>query len=248
MLAVTFAFAFGGLACAQTLATDEAKESYSLGASVGKYLSGQIYKQTELGLPVDLELVIAGIVDALHDQSKLTGDETITFLNSRADKLNAIQETVIEKMVEENKGKSEKFLAENKAKKGVVETASGLQYEIVSEGKGITPHEEDVVTIEYTGKLPDGTYFEGSDKEKKTDKFVVMTVVPGLQEGLGLMKEGSEYQFAIPAKLAYGVHGAGPIPPESVILFDIKLVKVEKPGANKEVNPDGQPKKAWPHG
>ncbi|MCD8340119.1 MAG: FKBP-type peptidyl-prolyl cis-trans isomerase [Burkholderiales bacterium] len=248
MLAVTLAFAFGGIACAQALDTDEAKESYSLGASVGNYLSGQIYKQTELGLPVNLDLVIAGVVDALKKEPKLTGEETITFLNSRADKLNALQEAVIEKMVTENKEKSEKYLAENKAKKGVVETESGLQYEVVSEGQGITPHEEDVVTIEYTGRLPDGTYFEGSEAEKKTDKFVVMTVVPGLQEGLGLMKEGAEYKFAIPAKLAYGVHGAGPIPPESVILFDLKLVKVEKPGANKEVNPDGQPKKAWPHG
>ncbi len=248
MLAVTFALAFGGLACAQTLDTDDAKESYSLGASLGNYLSSQIYKQTEIGVPVNMDIVVQGLLDALKNQSKLSDDDLLKYLGTRAEKLNKLNEAARQKFLAEQREKSDKFLAENKVKKGVTETPSGLQYEVISEGQGVMPREEDVVTLEYFGRLADGTVFDGTEAERSKEKFVVMSVVPGLKEGLGLMKEGSEYRFVIPAKLAYGEDGAGPIPPESVLIFDVKLLKVEKPGANSMENPHGQPKKAWPHG
>ncbi len=250
MLLVTLSLVCSGFACAQALDTDEAKEAYSLGASVGIYLSGQIYKQTEMGLPpVNMDLVREGLLDALKSETKLSDEDMVKYLNARAEKLNDLQQAALEKIREERREQSSKFLEENKAKKGVVQTESGLQYEVITEGTGPQPTEIDVVTMEYDGKLIDGTYFEGSETEKKTDKFVVMALVPGLKEGISLMKEGSEYRFVVPAALAYGVDGAGPIPPESALIFDMKLIKVEKPGAHSSSeNPGGQPKKEWPHG
>jgi FKBP-type peptidyl-prolyl cis-trans isomerase FkpA len=267
MLSVAVAFGLAGLACAQGLDSDEAKESYSLGASLGNYVSSQIYKQTQLGAPVNMDLVVQGLTDALKNKSQLKDDEILQQLNARAERLNKLAEAELDKMRAANKKESEAFLAANKAKKGVTSTASGLQYEVIAEGKGNTPKEEDIVTVEYVGKLFNGTEFEGTAKEKKTQQFVVMSLVPGLKEGVSLMKEGSEYRFASPAALAYGADGAGPIPPETALVFDVKLVKIEKPGAHSKGNPhagmpgmpgmQGMPKeapegqsgkKAWPHG
>lgn len=269
VLSLTLALGFSGLACAQALNTDAAKESYSLGASMGNYLSSQIYKQTQMGADVDMDLVVKGVVDALKNKSELNDDEVLKYLNARAERLNKLYEAEVRKVIDQNKKDSEAFLAKNKAKKGVVTTASGLQYEVLTQGSGALPREEDIVTVEYVGKLINGTEFEGTAKEKKSAKFVVMSLVPGFKEGMKLMKEGSEYRFAIPASLAYGEEGAGVIPPESAIIFEVKLVKVEKPGAvsgngmSGMSNPhhgmgmggasggeaQGQSgKKAWPHG
>lgn len=265
LLSLTLAFGLTGLAYAQTLTTPEAKESYSLGASTGKYLSSQIYKQTEMGAPIEMDLVVKGFIDALKNKSELNDDELLKALNARADRLNKLAEAEMQKLKAENKAKSEAFLKSNGAKKGVKTTSSGLQYEVIAQGKGkATPAEEEIVTVEYVGKLADGTPFEGTDEGKKTEQFVVMSLVPGLKEGVSLMKEGDEYRFVIPAALAYGADGAGPIPPETALIFDVKLLKIEKPGAGQAKNPhsgmgmggmmggnphEGQSgKKAWPHG
>ena len=83
-------------------------------------------------------------------------------------------------------------------------TKSGLQYEVLRKGSGATPRIEDVVTVGYTGKLMDGTVFESTYEAKQPARFVVMSIIPGLEEGLKLMKEGAQFRFTIPANLAYG--------------------------------------------
>ena len=90
MLSVALTFVFVGSALAQDM-TPEAKESYSLGASLGNYLSSQAFKQSELGAPVNMDLVVEGLMDALKNKSKLSEEEIVTSLNTRAEKLNQLQ-------------------------------------------------------------------------------------------------------------------------------------------------------------
>ena len=104
----------------------------------------------------------------------------LKFLNSRAEKLNKLDVAAKEKMAKENKAKATKFLAENAKKKGVTVTKSGLQYEVLRKGSGATPRIEDVVTVGYTGKLMDGTVFESTYEAKQPARFVVMSIIPGL--------------------------------------------------------------------
>lgn len=256
MLSVALTFVFVGSAFAQDM-TPEAKESYSLGASLGNYLSSQAFKQSELGAPVNMDLVVEGLMDALKNKSKLSEEEIVTSLNTRAEKLNQLHEAKVKEVKEKNRAESLAYLEKNKKKKGVKVLASGVQYEELKAGTGSSPKEEDVVTMVYVGKLVNGTPFTNAEGTPAEEKDVVMTLIPGFKEGLAQMKEGGKAVFVIPADKAYGENGAGPVPPESALIFEVTLKKVEKPGANKEANqalPAGyppmsgsRPKMAWPH-
>ena len=116
-----------------------------------------------------------------------------------------------------------KFLASNRSSNPkVVETASGLQYEILSPGKGgAKPTDQDVALINYEGKLADGKTF---DKSQQPTPLKVTEVVPGFSEALKLMPKGAKYRFWIKPSLGYGEKAAGPIPPHSVLIFDIEMV------------------------
>ncbi len=113
------------------------------------------------------------------------------------------------------------FLAANRAKPGVVQTASGLQYQVTSPGDGTSPADTDVVLINYIGRLTDGTVF---DRSSQPTPMPVAGVVPGFAEALKLMKKGGKYRFWISAALAYGDRGAGSIPPGATLMFDIDLL------------------------
>ncbi|MDR1173024.1 MAG: FKBP-type peptidyl-prolyl cis-trans isomerase, partial [Bacteroidales bacterium] len=121
------------------------------------------------------------------------------------------------------------FLEENKKKQGVVTLPSGVQYEIVKEGTGAKPTEGDQVNVVYHGTLVDGTMFDSSRERGDTATFNVNGVVPGFKEALTLMNEGSSWKVYIPSELGYGERGAGgQIKPNSVIIFEIDLIKVNK--------------------
>lgn len=122
-----------------------------------------------------------------------------------------------------------KFLAENKSKEGVKETASGLQYIVEKEGTGAQPSATDEVTVHYTGRLLDGTVFDSSVNRGEPATFPLNRVIPGWTEGVQLMKEGAKYTFFIPSDLAYGPQGVpNAIPPHSTLIFDVELIKVNK--------------------
>ena len=121
----------------------------------------------------------------------------------------------------------EAFLAANAKKPGVITTASGLQYQVIKEGTGATPTASSEVKVDYEGKLIDGTVFDSSIKRGEPLTFGLSQVIPGWTEGLQLMKEGAHYRFFIPASLGYGETGAGEaIPPNSTLIFDVTLIKV----------------------
>lgn len=120
------------------------------------------------------------------------------------------------------------FLADNAKKDGVVTTPSGLQYQIVQQGDGPKPTADDVVLVEYDGKLADGTSFDSSAKNGGPATLPVGGLIPGWVEGLQLMNKGSKFKFWIPPELAYGEQGAGGgvIPPNAALAFDVTLIDI----------------------
>lgn len=234
ILSASLALTVSSVAFAQAPQTQIQKESYSMGATLGNVIAGQVYRQTELGAEVDMAAVVQGFNDALKGKTELSDDDMLKILNVRAEQLNKLEEAHLEKVAKANSEKSKAYLAENAKKKGVVTTKSGLQYEVLTEGKGDKPRVEDVVTVNYVGSFIDGKEFENTWQTKEPARFVMMSVIPGLAEGVALMTPGSRYRFTVPAELAYGHDGAGQIPPESALVFDLQLVKVEKVGAHQQ--------------
>lgn len=114
-----------------------------------------------------------------------------------------------------------------------VETPSGLKYAIIEQGTGASPRATDVVTVNYAGRLTDmdGTEFDSSYRRGEPTSFPLNQVIKGWTEGLQLMKVGSVYEFYIPADLAYGERGGGPIPPNAPLLFKVQLISIDTPSA-----------------
>ena len=118
------------------------------------------------------------------------------------------------------------FLEQNKQKDGVMTTESGLQYLILSEGKGNNPTLNDNVTVHYHGTLIDGTIFDSSVDRKQPATFPLNGVIPGWQEALQMMSVGSKWKIFIPSELAYGESGAGAIGPNSTLIFEVELLSI----------------------
>lgn len=148
-----------------------------------------------------------------YDEAKKVVQDFFTELEANAGAMN------------EELGK--KFLEQNAQQEGVKVTESGLQYLVLKEGTGAKPGPNDVVTVHYTGRLIDGTVFDSSVERGEPATFAVGQVIPGWVEGLQLMSEGAAWRLFIPSNLAYGPHGTGPIQPNSTLIFDVQLKKVE---------------------
>jgi FKBP-type peptidyl-prolyl cis-trans isomerase len=130
-------------------------------------------------------------------------------------------------LADENGKKGEAYLAENGAKKGVKTTASGLQYEVLTAGKGKSPKASDTVKVHYRGQLIDGTEFDSSYARNEPVSFPLDGVIPGWTEGLQLMKEGGKGRLVIPSDLAYGPGGMGnAIGPNETLVFEVELLEV----------------------
>jgi FKBP-type peptidyl-prolyl cis-trans isomerase len=130
---------------------------------------------------------------------------------------------------EENKTAGAAFLAENGKKTGIVTTASGLQYEVLTQGKSTKhPSASDLVEVNYEGKLLDGTVFDSSYKRGESISFPLNRVIAGWTEGLQLMTEGAKHRLYIPSDLAYGSRGAGrDIGANATLIFDVELIKIK---------------------
>ena len=202
------------------------KVSYSIGLNIGFNLGKQ-------KVPVNPDALSAGIKDALAGKPQMTEAEV-------KETMTAFEKDMVDKQKvagEKNAADGAKFLEENKKKDGVKTTASGLQYKSLKEGSGAQPKASDTVTVNYRGKLMDGTEFDSSYKRGEPATFPLNGVIKGWTEGLQLMKKGSQYQFTIPASLAYGERspGAG-IPPNSTLVFEVELLDI-KGGADASASP-----------
>lgn len=131
------------------------------------------------------------------------------------------------KGADENIAAGEQLLAENGKREGVQQTASGLQYEVLSAGHGSEhPGARDKVLVHYHGTLADGTVFDSSVQRNEPISFGLNQVIPGWTEGVQLMVEGEKTRFWIPSNLAYGNSRVGNIPPGSLLIFDVELLSI----------------------
>ena len=206
--------------------TKDQKTSYAIGVNFGSQV-----KNDEV--PLEMDAFMKGVRDGMAGENQFTDQQMqeifMQFQMDMQAKQQAKQAQQASQAVEE-KAKGQKFLEENKKDPNVKVTASGLQYKVVTEGKGEKPSATSKVTVKYTGKLIDGTVFDSTDKNNNGDpiSFGLNQVIRGWTEGLQLMSPGSKYIFYIPSDLAYGDQGAGNlIPGGATLIFEIELISFE---------------------
>ena len=211
---------------AANVKTDKQKLSYILGVQVGQGLKAE-------GIELEMDAFSAGIKDMMEGNKPKIDQATAQKLvqDYQQQKQANMAETAAKKQKQ-----ADAFLAKNAKEKGVVVTATGLQYKVLEQGKGKSPTSEDKVVAHYTGKLLDGTVFDSSVERGEPATFPVSGVIKGWQEALPMMKEGAKWQLVIPANLAYGDRGIGNIiGPNEALMFDIELVSIETADATKAI-------------
>ncbi|MDZ3823087.1 MAG: FKBP-type peptidyl-prolyl cis-trans isomerase [Pseudoxanthomonas sp.] len=206
---------------AQDLTTDKQKVSYMVGMDLGRNL-------TQIQDELDVAILVQGLQDTLAGRpTKLTEEQANEVKQGFMQKLQAraVEERTAQAAA--NRSEGEAFLAENKNKPGVRSTDSGLQYQVITEGRGAKPAATDRVRVHYTGTLLDGTKFDSSVDRGTPAEFALNGVIPGWTEALQLMSVGSKYKLFIPSELAYGENGTpGPIGPNATLIFEVELLEI----------------------
>ncbi len=200
----------------------------SISYSIGLFMA-QSLKQNGM-TDLNSALVTQGLQDAMKGgATRLSMEQASTIMNAYQQKQFATKNAESMKESAENKKIGDEFLANNKAKAGVMTTASGLQYSVEKEGTGPKPTATDRVKVHYTGKLLDGSEFDSSVKRGEPAEFGVTQVIKGWTEALQMMPVGSKWKLFIPSDLAYGDRGAGAdIKPGSTLVFDVELLDIVK--------------------
>ncbi|WP_417617145.1 FKBP-type peptidyl-prolyl cis-trans isomerase [Oceanisphaera sp.] len=222
---------------APELTSFEDKSAYAIGLSMGRYIGSTLEKQQELGVALDNDIILSGVRDGFSDKGQMSDEEIQTALTAYDEHINELIEAQAKEQAAATLEEGNKFLEENAKKEGVIVTDSGLQYEVLTEGEGAKPNAEDVVTVHYTGTLVDGTTFDSSVERGEPASFPLNQVIPGWTEGVQLMPVGAKYKLVIPAELGYGEAGAGSIPGNSVLIFDVELLDIKSADAPQSSEP-----------
>jgi FKBP-type peptidyl-prolyl cis-trans isomerase FkpA len=208
------------------LPTEKDQVSYMIGMAMGKQL--ELAKDE-----IDIDVLTKAIRTSLAGQKLLlTDQQAAQIAQDFSQKMQAKQIAKMMADAKTNQAAGEAFLAKNAKAPGVHTTASGLQYQVITEGKGPKPKLTDTVSVNYKGTLLDGKTFDSSYDRGEPASFPLGQVVPGWQEGIALMPVGSKYKFWIPASLGYGDKGTpgGPIPPNATLVFEVELLDIAKQG------------------
>lgn len=214
--------------------TSKKDQAYLLGLQIGSQMSGpqaikgmnhQLFADDST-MTVNKSDILAGVfAGVLNKDMKITPEEAQVLIQKM---MESIKGKAAEKKYADNKAAGEKFLAENKTKEGVKTTASGLQYKVITEGKGEIPNDTCKVKVNYRGKLIDGTEFESTYTRNEPFVTNVGGVIKGWTEALKMMPVGSKWELYIPQELAYGSRDMGQIKPFSALVFEIELLGIEK--------------------
>jgi FKBP-type peptidyl-prolyl cis-trans isomerase len=208
------------------LQTQDQKISYLLGMDNGKNI------QT-IDIEIDNAAFQQGFNDGLNNAEPQLTEEQIaeaikafeTVMTAKREEMQQAEQQASQMQADANLAEGSAFLAENGAKEGVVTTESGLQYRVLVAGSGAKPSVDSMVEVHYAGRLLDGTEFDSSVKRGVPAQFGVTQVIAGWTEALQLMPEGSKWELYIPADLAYGPGGTGPIGPNATLIFEVELLQ-----------------------
>lgn len=202
----------------EALDTAHNKVSYGIGRQMGTQLKGNDFKG------IDIELVMAGLADAYEGVEDLVGVEE---MSKAYTEIQAQIQKEVAAEAEANLQLGKDFLENNKSKDGIKVTESGLQYEVIAEGKGEIPEATSRVKTHYHGTFIDGNVFDSSVERGEPATFPVNGVIRGWTEALTMMPVGSKWKLYIPSELAYGSQGAsGAIPPNTALIFEIELLEI----------------------
>ncbi|HEX8316612.1 MAG TPA: FKBP-type peptidyl-prolyl cis-trans isomerase [Flavisolibacter sp.] len=190
--------------------------SYALGVSVATFYKQQGVKNLNTTM----------LSKALSDV--LAGKKTVLNENQCNSIIMGYMQKAEEEKSRPNVAEGQRFLEQNRTKPNVKVTATGLQYEVITLGKGARPLATDTVVVNYRGTLINGTEFDNSYQRGEPISFALNRVIPGWTEGLQLMPAGSKYKFYIPHQLGYGLNGAGSIPAGSTLIFEVELLSIKK--------------------
>ena len=201
---------------------DKAKASYVIGYQLGEQVPPIMRDE------LDAAAVGRAVQAAMSGQKPtMTDAEAKQVHDAFMAKIQAKYKAEMIKLGAKNKAQGEAFLAKNKSAPGVKTTASGLQYQVITQGTGARPGPNDTVQIDYTGTFVNGQVFDASAKHNPPGpaSIPLAGVIPGFREGLQLMQVGGHYKLFIPASLAYGAEPQPPMPPNATLIFDVTLLK-----------------------
>lgn len=206
----------------QPQTVDKGKASYSIGVDLGENFKAE-------GIEVDPDMLLKGLKDSMSNIKLIyTKQEMEATLIAFQKQLAAKRQANLAMLATKNDQAGTAYLAANKAKPGVVTTASGLQYKVITPGSGAHPTDTDIVTVDYTGNFINGQEFDSSYKHGKPVTFPVTEVIPGWVEAIKLMQPGAIYEVVVPYNLAYGERGLGTvIGPKQTLIFKIHLLSVK---------------------
>ena len=212
--------------------TTPKKKAYLVGLQIGDQIKEQMVPNLNHALfgsdstkTINQDLFYKAFYDALLKKASMSKMEASEYAKK---KMESIQERAMEQQFGANKKAGIAFLENNKKQAGVQTTASGLQYQVITEGKGEKPLPTDQVKVNYHGTLIYGTVFDSSVNRGTPAEFVLSQVIPGWTEGLQLMSVGSKYKFFVPYELAYGSREMGVIKPFSTLVFEVELLEIIK--------------------
>lgn len=200
---------------ADAAAPTTAEGSYLLGMGFGEQM-----RKFGITNEISVKDITRGITDALGGKKVEPSDQQ---------RVQAFMKSVMQEIVAKNRAAAAKFLADNAHADGVKSLPSGLEYKVLGAGdpSGASPAPTDTVTVQYRGRLLNGTEFDSSYSRGQAATFPLNGVIKGWQEGVGLMKPGDKYELFVPPELAYDATPKPSIPPGSLLIFDVELVSVK---------------------
>jgi FKBP-type peptidyl-prolyl cis-trans isomerase len=213
------------VACTQgesaPLSTLQDSASYAVGQNMGSSLR-------EVRDEVNLEQVIQGLRDAVEGRDgRLTPQQAQQALMAYGQQVQVRQAQVRDAKADSDRTAGEAYRAENARREGVTTTASGLQYEVLTQGSGARPSATSTVQVHYVGTLIDGTQFDSSREGGQPVTFNLGEVIPGWSEAVQLMPVGSTYRFVLPPEIGYGAAGSPPnIGPHATLIFEVELLQI----------------------
>lgn len=202
------------------LTDEDNRIGYSIGVNIGQNLVAQ-----GIIAGIDMNSFVAGMRDAAGDTIQLSNEELFAAIQLFQERMTAAAQAEMEA----NLASTQAFLESNGTREGVVSTASGLQYEVISSGPadGGSPTANDAVLAHYHGTLIDGTVFDSSVDRGEPAEFGLNQVISGWTEALQLMSVGDKWRLFLPPNLAYGEQSPTPaIPPNSALIFEVELLEI----------------------